>query len=168
LARIIEDAFTLELRWVSFTKEESKGEEGGKKNPFMELDQHPGTLAPVRFTFPARLVPNPSFNIVNAATSEDERDEDEDSSLQILTLSEAGYLYALTFPLDTLFYGIGNEEGDWSEEFKVDGLEGRTPVLMEGAEEGRVVVACSDGHSLVVEIADGSGKYTHSSFSRTN
>jgi len=70
-------------------------------------------------------------------------------------------LYTLNF--DTkggLFYDglIATTEEEWSEEFWVEGLQGKEPVLMKGVEEGRVIVACADGSSLVVEIAEGQGK----------
>ncbi|GAA6013580.1 hypothetical protein JCM11491_002714 [Sporobolomyces phaffii] len=156
LARVIEDAFTLELRWVSFTRPPPPpppdDDDDGRENPFRELDAHPGTLAPVRFTFPSRLVPTPSLTLAT--------NDDDAPVLEVMALSEAGYVYALAFPLDSLFYGLDDSPAaagsEWSEEFKVEGLEGRTPVLMHGADEGRIVIACSDGHSLVAEIAQGS------------
>ncbi|GAA5827090.1 hypothetical protein JCM5353_006183, partial [Sporobolomyces roseus] len=138
LSRIIEDGYTLELRWISTTHQESQGE-------FEELDKHPATLTSVRFIFPSRLIPLPSLTY-------------SEESLQVCAITEAGMLYTLNF--DTkggLFYDglIATTEEEWSEEFWVEGLQGKEPVLMKGVEEGRVIVACADGSSLVVEIAEG-------------
>ena len=144
LSRIIEDGYTLELRWVAFTRGEEKEKQGG----FEELDKHPATLTSVRFIFPSRLIPSPSFTY-------------QEETLQVCAITEAGLMYTLSFATkDGLFYDgkIGGNE-EWSEEFLVEGLQGKEPVLMKGAEEGRVVVACKDGTSLVVEIAEGQGTF---------
>lgn len=155
LSRIVEDAYTLELRWCAFSRR--AGQEGdlmdqdAAENAFEDLDKHPGTLPPVRFTFPSRLVPTPSF-VVTASSSTDKQ-------LQIYCLTEAGYLYILSFPLSSLFYAAeGLGEGEWSDEYKVESLEGRTPVLVHGVDEGRVVVGCADGFAVCVELAEGNGE----------
>ncbi|GAA5940387.1 uncharacterized protein JCM15063_002619 [Sporobolomyces koalae] len=141
LSRIIEDGFTLELRWVnSHLAPDSQ----------FELDQHPQTLAPVRFTFPARLVPTPAFNWID---NDDNDDDDRESRLEILAVTEAGNLYALTFAQPSLFYQLDPDAHTWSEEFPVQHLEHRTPVLTHGREEGSLVIAAADGSNVVVEIA---------------
>ncbi|GAA5955260.1 hypothetical protein JCM3765_003262 [Sporobolomyces pararoseus] len=159
LSRILEDGFTLELRWSKFFKDTSERDGDGDER-FRELEQHPGTLAPVRFTFPSRLIPDPCFNIIYQQEEEEEEGEGEEV-LQVLTVSEAGYLYSLNFPLDTLFYSLPEQgrQGDWSEEFKVEGLENKLPVLLKGVpqQSGRVVIACKDGTNLVVELAQDGG-----------
>ncbi|GAA5995481.1 hypothetical protein JCM5350_004602, partial [Sporobolomyces pararoseus] len=124
LSRILEDGYTLELRWVAFTKDDiSLDQDGdGRDERFRELEQHPATLAPVRFTFPSRLIPDPSFNIVSTFSEEEEEQEEDvegEEVLQVSTVSEAGYYYSLNFPLDTLFYSLQQgTENDWSQEFK--------------------------------------------------
>ncbi|BGP29003.1 hypothetical protein JCM10296v2_000739 [Rhodotorula toruloides] len=152
LSRIVEDAYTLELRWCAFSRtarqEGHSMDQDGTANAFEDLDKHPGTLPPVRFTFPSRLVPTPSFVVIASSST--------DKQLQIYCLTEAGYLYILTFPLSSLFYAAeGLGEGEWSDEYKVESLEGRTPVLVQGVDEGRVVVGCTDGFAVCVELAEG-------------
>ncbi|BGP36873.1 hypothetical protein JCM10449v2_000775 [Rhodotorula kratochvilovae] len=145
LARVVEDAYALELRWTAFSRSPASSAQGSSGNAFADLDAHPGTLPPVRFVFPSRLVPAPAF-VVSASTSR----------LQVACLTEAGYLYTLSFPLATLFYDEKHLAGDdWCEEFKVDSLDGRTPVVMHGVDEGRVIVGCEDGFAVSVEIAQG-------------
>ncbi|GAA5990570.1 hypothetical protein JCM5350_001037, partial [Sporobolomyces pararoseus] len=125
--------------------------------------QHPATLAPVRFTFPSRLIPDPSFNIVSTFSEEEEEQEEdveEEEVLQVSTVSEAGYYYSLNFPLDTLFYSLQQgTENDWSQEFKVEGLQNKVPVLMKGVPQqpGSLVIACKDGTNLLVELAQDRG-----------
>ncbi|GAA5890373.1 hypothetical protein JCM8208_002795 [Rhodotorula glutinis] len=152
LARIVEDAYALELRWVAFSRGSNNGttaSTGSSSNPFADLDSHPGTLPPVRFVFPSRLVPSPAF-VVSTSTSP------SSSRLQLACVTEAGYLYTLSFPLATLFYDDEHLAGDdWCEEFKIDSLEGRVPVLAHGVDEGRVIVGCEDGFAVSVEIAQG-------------
>ncbi|GAA5962589.1 hypothetical protein JCM21900_000955 [Sporobolomyces salmonicolor] len=153
LARIVEDAYQLELRWVAFSRRgqhqavEQAMDEDPSASPFADLDAHPGTLPPVRFIFPARLVPNPSFAILEST-----------SQLQVYCLTEEGYLYVLSFPLESLFYQPTLANEPWSEEFRIESLAGRTPVLMQGVDEGRIVVGCADGFTVGLEIvrrADG-------------
>ncbi|GAA5902615.1 hypothetical protein JCM5296_000723 [Sporobolomyces johnsonii] len=151
LARIVGDAYELELRWVAFSRrggvqavEPAAMDEDSSASPFADLDAHPGTLRPVRFTFPARLVPNPSFAILEST-----------GQLQVYCLTEAGYLYVLSFPLESLFYTPTLANEPWSEEFRVVSLEGRTPVLVQGVDEGRVVVGCADGFAVGIEIVEG-------------
>ncbi|GAA6058592.1 hypothetical protein JCM10212_007031 [Sporobolomyces blumeae] len=182
LSRLVEDGYTLELRWVAFGRPacavelsspdndndddgrahaERDGPTGRRRSS--ELDRHPGTLAPVRFTFPARVVPSPAFTLVSA----DDAPLPTSRSLQVLALTEAGYLYTLTFPFPTLFYDSDylssssrldrdSTGSEWAEEFEVEALSVRKAVLVEGADEGRCVVACEDGSAFVVEIAEGS------------
>ena len=153
LARIVEDAYALELRWVAFSRGGTTTN-SSSSSPFADLDAHPGTLPPVRFVFPSRLVPSPAF-VVSTSTS---TSSPSDSRLQLACVTEAGYLYTLSFPLATLFYDDKHLAGDeWCEEFKVDSLEGRVPVLVHGVDEGRVIIGCEDGFAVSVEIAQGEG-----------
>ncbi|BGP12916.1 hypothetical protein JCM10213_004335 [Rhodosporidiobolus nylandii] len=154
LSRVVEDAFALELRWVAFSRstgtagDEDMDQDGGE-NPFAELDAHPGTLPPVRFVFPARLIPQPAFTV-----------SPDGQQLEVYAVTEAGYLYVLSFPLESLFYAedLDSEQApEWSDEFKLESLEGRTPVLMQGIEDGRVVVACADGFVACVDFEDTDG-----------
>ncbi|BGP21800.1 nuclear pore complex protein Nup160 [Rhodotorula toruloides] len=152
LSRIVEDAYTLELRWCAFSRtarqKRDSMDHDGAGNAFEDLDEHSGTLPPVRFTFPSRLVPTPSF-VVTASSSINKQ-------LEIYCLTEAGYLYVLTFPLTSLFYAVeGLGLGEWSDEYKVESLEGRTPVLVQGVDEGRCVVGCADGFAVCVELVEG-------------
>lgn len=148
LARIIEDGYTLELRWIAFTTGQGHGAGGagggGKGKGKAELDGPPA-LPPVRFVFPARLVPDPTLSI---------RTGDE-PSLEVLALTEAGYLYALSFPADSLFYDPALQNEQWSEEFSIDALQHRVPVLVHAVDEGRLVIGSSDGHVLSVEVLEG-------------
>ncbi|GAA6035119.1 hypothetical protein JCM8097_006370 [Rhodosporidiobolus ruineniae] len=162
LSRLVEDAYALELRWVAFARGPVAGtgdqdmgdgsaDEGqqGQASPYADLDSHPGILPPVRFVFPSRLIPSPSFAL-----------SPEGTHLEVFAVSEAGYLYVLTFPLESLFYGddLGSADAeDWSDEFKLESVEGRTPVLMQGVEDGRVIVACEDGFVACVDFAGEDG-----------
>ncbi|GAA5902148.1 hypothetical protein JCM6882_006713 [Rhodosporidiobolus microsporus] len=166
LSRVVEDGFALEVRWCAFSRGSTGGghelqamdQDGGSgdspspppTNPFAELDAHPGTLPPVRFVFPARLVPFPSFTLSPDSTH-----------LEAYAVTAAGNLYVLSFPLESLFYGAdlaeGGEGGEWSDEFRLETVEGRTPVLVEGTEDGRVLVACEDGFVVCVDFADNDG-----------
>lgn len=155
LSRVVEDAFALELRWVAFSRsrgdeiETEEGQPGSSSNAFADLDKHPGTLPPVRFVFPARLVPGAVAAFALAP---------DGKHLEVYAVTEARYLYVLTFPLETLFYGAdlaGEDAPEWSDEFKLESLEGRTPVLMKGIEDGRVVVACADGFVACMDFATG-------------
>ncbi|GAA6005692.1 hypothetical protein JCM10207_005297 [Rhodosporidiobolus poonsookiae] len=164
LARTVEDAYALELRWVSFSlssdgqppqdgmdQDQNGDGASSEPNPFAELDAHPGTLPPVRFVFPARLVPTPSFTLAG---------EGADRRLEVYAVTDAGYLYVLSFPLDSLFYGAdlaSDDAPEWSEEFRLESVEGRLPVLMQGVEDGRVIVACEDGHVTCVDFAGPDG-----------
>lgn len=154
LARIVEDAYQLELRWVAFSRRsqhqavEQAMDEDSSTSPFADLDAHPGTLPPVRFIFPARLVPNPSFAILEST-----------SQLQVYCLTKEGYLYVLSFPLESLFYQPTLANEPWSEEFRIESLAGRTPVLMQGVDEGRLVVGCADGFTVGLEIVRRAGEY---------
>ncbi|GAA5994757.1 uncharacterized protein JCM10292_004335 [Rhodotorula paludigena] len=146
LARVLEDGYALELRWVAFSRTPASAAlDGNSPNPFSDLDGHPGTLPPVRFVFPSRLVPSPAF-VVSPSSNR----------LQLLCLTEKGYLYNLDFSLASLFYDKEElAEGNWSEEFKVGSLDERLPVLVHGVDEGRVIVGCEDGHVVSVELAQG-------------
>ncbi|GAA5854614.1 hypothetical protein JCM9279_005711 [Rhodotorula babjevae] len=149
LARIVEDAYALELRWVAFSRGSTTTTTTSSSNPFADLEAHPGTLPPVRFVFPSRLVPSPAFVVSSTSTS-------SSSILQLACVTEAGYLYTLSFPLATLFYDDKHFAGDdWCEEFKIASLEGRVPVLAHGVDEGRVIVGCEEGYAVSVEIAQG-------------
>ncbi|GAA5831797.1 hypothetical protein JCM11251_003887 [Rhodosporidiobolus azoricus] len=161
LSRTVEDGFVLELRWCAFSRGSSPPagqqlramdqDDGSASpspaNPFADLDAHPGTLPPVRFVFPARLVPSPSFTL-----------SPDNTHLEVYAVTTAGNLYVLSFPIESLFYGADlAEEGEgaeWSDEFRLESLVGRTPVLMKGTEDGRVVVACEDGHVACVDFTD--------------
>ncbi|GAA5862780.1 hypothetical protein JCM8547_006543 [Rhodosporidiobolus lusitaniae] len=155
LARVVEDAFALELRWVAFSRTAPASEDGSyspspSSSPFADLDAHPGTLPPVRFVFPSRLIHGaPSFAL-----------SPNGDHLEVYAVTEAGFLYVLTFPLETLFYGaeLGNKDAtEWSDEFRLESVEGRTAVLMEGIEDGRVAVACADGFVTLVDFAETDG-----------
>lgn len=150
LARVLEDGYALELRWVAFSRAPASAAlDGNPPNPFSDLDGHPGTLPPVRFVFPSRLVPSPAF-VVSPSSNR----------LQLLCLTEKGYLYSLDFSLASLFYDKEElAEGNWSEEFKVESLDERMPVLVHGVDEGRVIVGCEDGHVVSVELAQGEGAH---------
>ncbi|GAA5878145.1 hypothetical protein JCM3774_004309 [Rhodotorula dairenensis] len=152
LARVIEDAYTLELRWCAFSRTapapSGVRQDGGDlpANAFAELDSHPGTLPPVSFVFPSRLVPNPSFVVLEATG-------DSSRQLQVFCVTEAGYLYTLTFPLPSLFYATDVlAEGNWSAENKVESLEGRTPVLLHEVDEDRIVIATAEGQLFCAEL----------------
>lgn len=153
LSRVIEDAHTLELQWVSFSKGSNAvpGADADSKL-FAELDEEQATLPPVRFVFPSRLVPNPSFII--SATEGDTRE------LHVYALTEAGYLYVLRFAEPRLFYSLPEEDDEWCEEHTVPSLEARTPIMMHGVAEGRVTVACSDGFAVALGLADGTGQFS--------
>ncbi|KAM0756678.1 hypothetical protein T439DRAFT_309129 [Meredithblackwellia eburnea MCA 4105] len=141
LARIIEDGFTLELRWLSLVH--------CTQSSLLEGFDASATLPPVRFVFPSRLVPSPTFSILNLDQHHNQQ------SLQVYAVTEQGYLYALTFSGDRAFYASEMmEEGGWCEEFKVEGLQGRTPVLVKGVDEGRVVVATKEGTAVGVEVLE--------------
>lgn len=156
LSRIIEDGYTLELRWISFIHGEAgdgRGAAGGTSR-FAELDQQ-ATLPPVRFVFPARLVPSPFFQLVG-----------ETGALQVLALTEAGYLYALTFAGTNLFYSPALAEEKWSDEYEIVALETRMPVLLQGVDDSRVIVGCEDGYIVSAEIEEGGGASFSSRLSR--
>lgn len=142
LSRIIEDGYTLELRWVGFSNQSGNSGEGGGHR-FQELDQQ-GTLPPVRFAFPSRLVPAPYFALA-----------EESGALQVYALTEAGFLYSLAFTAETLFYSTSLGEEQWSEEYELGSLVPRLPVLMHGVAERRVIVACADGYNSSFEIDAG-------------
>ncbi|GAA6053519.1 hypothetical protein JCM3770_000306 [Rhodotorula araucariae] len=145
LARVVEDAYALELRWTAFSRSPPSSTQSNNASPFADLDAHPGTLPPVRFVFPSRLVPTPAFVVTHST-----------SRLQLACLTEAGYLYTLSFPLAGLFYDEKHlADDDWCEEFQVSSLDGRTPVVMHGVDEGRIIVGCEDGFAVSVEIAQG-------------
>ncbi|GAA5980545.1 hypothetical protein JCM10908_001686 [Rhodotorula pacifica] len=156
LARVIEDAYTLELRYCAFSRTGPAGasqsvvvqQDGTSSvNAFEELDRHPGTLPPVSFVFPSRLVPNPTLVILEPSGDSSAR------QLQVLCVTEAGYLYTLTFPLPSLFYAADVlAEGNWSVENRVESLEGRTPVLLHGVDEDRVVIATAEGQLVSAEL----------------
>ncbi|GAA5977403.1 hypothetical protein JCM11641_000087 [Rhodosporidiobolus odoratus] len=162
LARVVEDGFALELRWVAFSRKPSAGtandgmdDDASSPPPqeldnlFSDLDAHPGTLPPVRLIFPSPLVPSPSFALSPSSPT---------SHLEVYAVTEAGYLYVLSFPLESLFYGpelgVQEDSADWSDEFRLESLEGRSPVLVKGVEDGRVVVGCADGFVACVDFAE--------------
>lgn len=155
LCRIIEDGYTLELRWLNFIRENpssgSRNNVGVAGGKYKELNQQ-GTLPPIRFVFPSRLVPTPFTTIVNS-------NESNESVLQLYALTESGYLYVLNFSNNLLFYSptLSLEETRYSQEYKVDYLEGRVPVLMHGVAAGRVIVGCSDGFNCSLELPENGG-----------
>lgn len=157
LARVIEDAYTLELRWCAFSKSQGGGDrqlgQPDAANAFAELDAHPGTLPPVSFVFPSRLVPEPAFFVLEAGGASTGR------QLQIFCVTEAGYLYTLTFPLPTLFYASETlAQGRWSVESKVESLEERTPVLLHGVDQDRVLIATAEGQLVCAELTANGGE----------
>ncbi|KAL8286711.1 hypothetical protein RQP46_004239 [Phenoliferia psychrophenolica] len=125
LSRVVEDGYALELRWMS--RSTGPGEHDER------------TFPPARFAFPARVVSSPAFAMV-------------DGALQVIVLSEHGYLYALIFTIPTLFNETNLEEGEWSHEFKVLALEGRVPVLLHQVDHRRVIIATEDGFTVAVNI----------------
>lgn len=158
LARVIEDAYTLELRWCALSRNapapSGVRQDGGAlpANAFAELDSHPGTLPPVSFVFPSRLVPTPTFAVLEASG-------DSGRQLQVFCVTEAGYLYTLTFPLPSLFYAADVlAEGNWSAENRVEALEGRTPVLLHEVDEDRVVIATAEGQLVCAELTANAGR----------
>lgn len=139
LARIVESGRTLELRWLNTTHEASTAS-------FADLDAS-NNLMPVRFVFPAKIVPGVTMSLL-----EDER------RLQVCALTEEGYLHVLTFNSPHFFYATNLEDTDWSEEIIVGGLEGKRPTLVHGIDSSRIVVACSDGSTICVTIGNGPGE----------
>lgn len=138
LSRIIENSYTLELRWVSFARGASMETQGR----FAELDEQ-GTLPPVRFVFPSPLVSIPFLSM-----------PDDEEVLDVCALTEAGYVYALSFTGGSLFYSTAMEDNEWSIEHRASSLEGRTPVISSGVDEGRVIIGCSDGYTCLVELIE--------------
>lgn len=128
LSRIIDDGYTLELRWISLVA-------GGRG-----LDER--SFPPARFAFPARLVPSPSFAVV------------ESGDLHVQAVTVEGYLYVLWFRPPGLFTAEQLQDETWSAEFRIDGIAGgqHTPVLMHGVDQTTLVVACADGFVLSVEF----------------
>lgn len=151
LSRIVENGYTLELQWLSFTKGSSHWmqDDEEREGPFAELDNEPATLPPVRFVFPARLVPSPAFVVTVG--------DDGQRELQVYAVTEKGYLYALRFAQPRLFYTLA-EDAEWCEEFKIASLEGKLPVLVHGVDEARVLVASADGFAASVGIAEGASR----------
>lgn len=154
ISRVIEDRYTLELRWTSFIKGPSPGlmrasmQDGA---PFTELDDERATLSPVRFIFPARIVPDPAFIVHTTDTGAKE--------LHLYVVTEAGHFYVLRFDQARLFYALDHaSDNEWCEEIKVTSLDGRSPVLVHGVDEGRVIVACSDGFAVALTLAEGAGQ----------
>lgn len=139
LCRIIEDGYVLELRWVAFSQAAP-----GATHRFAELDQQ-STLPPVRFVFPARLVPTPAFSFA-----------DDTGTLKVLALTEAGYLYVLAFSGPSLFYSAAQGAEYQRYELAVAGLATRFPVLMHGVDERTVVIGCAEGYVLSVDIDEDS------------
>jgi nuclear pore complex protein Nup160 len=144
LARVVEDGYVLELRWMTFVRgsrlEMEMGREGETENPFAELDDSSSDLPPIRFIFPARIVSNPFLTLVVGS-----------QALQVRILTHEGYLYSLMFKDSTLFYSSElADRDDWSEEYKVGSLEGRRPALLHGVAEGFVVIGCTD--SFLVRV----------------
>lgn len=73
--------------------------------------------------------------------------------LSVHALTVRGTLYRLTFSDPALFYA--DDLADWAEEWAVDAVEGKTPVLLESVDESRVVVACEDGTAFALHVAQG-------------
>lgn len=154
LARIIEDGYTLELRWLNFIRENpssSRNDVVGEGGKYKELNQQ-GTLPPIRFVFPSRLISTPFITIVESNVS-------NESVFQLYALTESGYLYVLNFSNNLLFYSptLSLEETKYSQEYKVDSLDGRLPVLMHGVAAGRIIVGCSDGFNCSLELPENGG-----------
>lgn len=126
LSRVIDDGFTLELRWLGATT-------GGRG-----LDER--AVPPARFAFPARLVPHPALALAPSG------------DLHVTALTVQGALYALWFRPPALFTAHQLQHEQWSAEFLLDGLAGRTPVLLHGVDEHNVIVACADGYALAVQV----------------
>lgn len=141
-ARVIEDGYVLELKWVTLLRGSmAPGRQNVEESYFVELDNSKMDLPPVRFIFPSRIISTPFIC-----------SGEESTSVQVRMVTEEGYLYALKFTETTLFYADLGEHGEWSEEYKVISLEGRTPVLLHGVSEGSVVIACLDG--FIVRVTD--------------
>lgn len=159
--RVIEDGYTLELRWTSTIKGPAPNSRVSMQDnaPFTQLDDQHSTLAPVRFIFPARIAPHPAFIIST--------NDNGSKELHLYVVTVAGYLYVLKFDQPSLFYALDRDDlqdSDWCEEIKVASLDGKSPILMDCVDEGRVTVACSDSFAVALTLAEGSGELIEEDF----
>jgi hypothetical protein len=136
VSRLIANRSTLELSWVQLSRASSTSQ-----SSFLKLDQSP-TLPPVRFEFPNKLIHQPVIIF-----------GDDSPSLDVFALSVTGQLYHLTFSGESLFYA--EELTHWSQEYTVEGLDGKVPVLLESIDSSRVIVGCEDGTAFAVEVVGG-------------
>ncbi len=177
LARAIEDASILELRWLRVTgldtylreledPEQIEGSRPRAEEQYAQLriakalEELASPPLPELFQFPAPLLPD-THVFVDALTS----------TLQVLAVTATGYLYRLTFALPDLFHAAELRHG-WCSEHKIASVGswdsagnfagGRTPQNVHFVDAGLIIVSCSDGTLIKLEqhrAQDGSDRF---------
>ncbi|KAI8452611.1 nucleoporin Nup120/160-domain-containing protein [Phakopsora pachyrhizi] len=145
-ASVINDGFTLELRWLSSVKvpattleldQDQNGENQNSESQdldscFSSLDQN-GCHPPVQFHFTEKITPSPYLTV-----------DELENSLVILVLTDAYVLYRLKFTAPHLFYSEMFEE-DWASDYEVEAIFNRHVILCHGIDSNNLILSCSDG-----------------------
>lgn len=140
-ASVVNDGYSLELRWLGWSKCSSdhptdqldeEDTEEDQDSSLTALDKG-GCHTPVQFRFPDKIIPTPylATDIV-------------DGTLIILVLTDAGILYRLKFTVPLLFYAELFEE-DWSTDIEIEAIANRMVILYHGIDANNLVIASSDG-----------------------
>lgn len=157
LARAIEDATILELRWLRSTGLRQYYREGAVTGPEDEarlrlvsaIEEVETPPAPELFQLPAPLLGNISI-FIDALSD----------TLQVLAVTVTGYLYRFTFSAPDLFHARSLGHG-WVSEHRIANLSGwdergnfsggRLAQKVHVVDAGLVLVGCSDGTLIKLE-----------------
>ncbi|KAA1130822.1 hypothetical protein PGTUg99_023877 [Puccinia graminis f. sp. tritici] len=144
---VINNGFTLELRWINPTKTNNQN------NPLQPLDNSP-SHQPIHFHFHHKIIPSPFITISTNESSElaldqEEEGEDQDQEQQekvliILILTDNYTLYRLKFSYPQLFYSELFEE-DWLTDYEVEEIINRQVILTHGIDSNNLIISSSDG-----------------------
>lgn len=125
--RVIESSRVLELRNFLIPSQETA------------INQPGSTCAPVRFKFPASILPHVTF-FTDPTTR----------SLRCVVLTSSGILYRLDLPFDSLFTKK-NLLPNFYKRFKATLLQGKIPFMIHSIDFDNIIICSKDGNIIYLK-----------------